>query len=63
MDHVIHNFHFAIACKSITDDSEPLVALHVARAFEEFIEDSIDSVLCRGNKPFHGNFIRKFARD
>ncbi len=40
-------FDFAVAGESVQHEGKPLIALHVAGTFEEFIERRADEILCR----------------
>jgi hypothetical protein len=55
--------YFAIASESIEDQGESLIAFHVTRTLEEFIEHSADQVLRRGDKPGHACFIGQLTAD
>ena len=55
--------YFAIAGESVEDQRESLIAFHVARAFEEFIEHRANQVLRGGHKPCHTRFIGKLTAD
>jgi len=39
MRNAIRKFKFAVSCKSVEDQCKILIALHIAGAFEEFIQN------------------------
>lgn len=53
MHNAIRKFNFAIACKTVVDHCQPLVALHIPGTLEEFVEHRIDDILRRGDKACH----------
>ena len=38
-------FKFAVTGEAVEDESESLIAFHIAGTFEEFVQDSADDVL------------------
>lgn len=59
----VREHHSAIACETVTDHRQPLIALHVTGPFEEFIEHRIDDVLRRRHIARHRHLIRQLAGD
>ena len=55
--------YFAVASETVEDERQTLVALHIARAFEKFIQHGTDQILCGWNKARRRNLIRKLAAD
>lgn len=56
-------FQFGVAGKPVQHERQSLVALHVAGAFEEFIEHSTDQVFGRGDKASRTRLVRKLTVD
>lgn len=52
-------FEFAVTGKAIEHKREPLIAFHIARTFEEFIQHRADKILCGGNQARHRDFVRQ----
>jgi hypothetical protein len=55
--------YFTVACETIENKRESLVAFNIARTFEVFIEHRTDQVFGRGDKTRRARFIRKLSTD
>ena len=51
----------AVACKAIEYQSESLVPFHIARTFEELIQNRSNSIFGREGKTRHGDLVRKLT--
>lgn len=53
MHDAIRKFNVAIACKTVVDHCQPLVAFDIPGTLEEFVEHSMDDILRRRDKACH----------
>lgn len=61
--HAIGICYFVIACETVENERESLVAFNIAWTFEVFIEHRTDQVFGRGDKTRDAGFIRKLSID
>lgn len=50
-------FEFSVSGETIKHERETLIALHIARTFEVFIENRADQILFRWDKARHRHFV------
>lgn len=63
MRNAVGIFDAAIAVETVHNKRQPLIALHVAGTFEEFIEHRPDQILSGRDKARDRHFIRKLPAD
>lgn len=56
-------FDAVVASETVQHEGETLIAFHVARTFEEFVERRADEVARGRHEARHWNFIRQLSFD
>jgi len=57
----IGKFKLFITGKTIVDQSQAFITLHITGTGEEFVQDTANQILCRWNKTRHRDLIWQFA--
>jgi len=63
MSNTIGKDKFAITGETIEHEGEALIAFHIARTFEEFVEHSAQQIFIGLDKPRRGDLIWKLPVD
>ena len=63
MRHTVGIFDLAVSGEPIKHQGKSLIAFHITRTFEIFIEHGTDQILRRGDKARRARLIRKLPAD